>query len=288
MSKILKYFWLPLLLLIVSGFLIVNAQKELLQPQKITFSSSLNNSTTGAKSDQKISDVPMSKLMEAQQNTTYLMQKYGIGQLIIPEVNINLPIYNTPTNETLSSGVAKYNSNWPFLKGNTVLAAHNFLESHVLLYNLKDLKPRDYAYITDYKKVYVFKVTSNEIMNQSHTEVLEQTKLPTLTLIRCVGGVGTPNRLIVKGDLVKTRAITAADKKSWNISTGKPKVKSLSFVAEGLAKSYQNKFLDWRLMIILAINLLAIIWAIVMSVKKDKNIPPEIETDISQENEKTE
>lgn len=282
--KIIKYFWLPVVILLVSGYLLVSAQNELLKPQEITFSDTIHNSTNGDKSDQKISDVPMSTLMAAQQNTTYLMQKYGIGQLIIPEVNINLPIYNTPTNETLSAGVAKYNPNWPFLTGNTVLAAHNFLESHILLYNTKDLKPRDKVYITDYKKVYVFKVTSNEIVNQSHIEVLEQTKLPTLTLIRCVGGVGTPNRLVIKGDLIDTRKLTDADKKAWHIAAGKPKVKKLGFVAESLAKSYQHKFPDWRLIVIIAINLLAIIWAIVMSVKKDKSITQEIDQDISQEN----
>lgn len=201
-----------LIWLVISGFLVILASwwayqsyTVFLSQPKTTITSSqvkrVKHSTTTAKeTHEKIEDADTKTLAQARLNQTKLNNTMLAGQLLIPKVGINLPIYQTPTQLTLSAGTAEYFPDRKLTSANTVLAAHNFDGAPVLLQAIERLRSGDKIITTDYQNVYVYRVLSNQLVDEHKVDVLD---LPStgrnLTLIRCEGGEGTAIRRVVTG-----------------------------------------------------------------------------------------
>lgn len=148
-------------------------------------------------------------LIQARTNLPSLVTTAGIGELLIPQLKLTLPVFATPTMATLSAGVARYFPTRPLLTaGNQVLIAHNFDGADVLLRRIDQLQKNAMLYLTDKQTVNQYRVQQNLVVDQSQVAVLRNTTRQQLTLIRCEGGAGTRKRRVVVAELVQQTPVT--------------------------------------------------------------------------------
>ncbi|WP_225049288.1 class A sortase [Lacticaseibacillus kribbianus] len=153
-----------------------------------------------------ISEVDAKTYVAAQTQAASLQRQSGYAALIIPSVDITLPVFGRMSNATLSAGVARYFTDRPLGEGNNVFAAHNFHQDKVLLGAINRLKKGAAVYLSDGRRVFTYHVVDNRVVKQTETAVLAQTQEDRVTLIRCEGPIGTAYRRVV----VARRAATTA------------------------------------------------------------------------------
>ncbi|MDO3659915.1 class A sortase [Bacillus sp. C28GYM-DRY-1] len=129
-------------------------------------------------------------------------QKAVIGRITIKSVNLELPIVKGTTNENLMIGAATMRPDQKMGEGNYPLAGHHLKQKSLLFGPLENIKTGAQIVITDFKKDYIYSVTSKKIMSEMHAEVIEETNEKELTLITCDKAAETEGRLVVKGELV--------------------------------------------------------------------------------------
>lgn len=164
--------------------------------------------------EKQIASVNVSGYAEAKTNFKQTMNNWGIGKLVIPDVDIDLPILAGLANENLLTGAATFREDQKLGKENYVLLAHNIFEQDVLMHRIKYLKKDDKIYTTNFKDVYVYKVTVNKVIEDTEVEYVE--KKPSdnsalLTLLRCEGDIGTIYRRLVQGKLVSVQPLKESD-----------------------------------------------------------------------------
>jgi len=135
-------------------------------------------------------------------------------RLIIGKISVDVPIsWNVPENEILSkltSGVVHYeNTSLPGNGGNIFIVGHSSNYSWIHSdYNsvfalLDKLIRGDQVEIYANGRRYVYSVSDKRVIEAKNVEVLDETKLETLTLMTC-WPVGTSlNRLIIQANLVR-------------------------------------------------------------------------------------
>lgn len=157
-----------------------------------------------------LSEADTATFVQAKSQSGELAKRYGIGSLVIPDVDIALPVFNVMTDATLSVGVGRYFPNRTMGEGNNVYAAHNFAGADVLLNRIDRLKNGQRLYLTDYQRTYTYAVVYNRVVEMHEVALLNQTKESRLTLIRCEGPYQTKYRRVVVGRLVSsTNGVTA-------------------------------------------------------------------------------
>lgn len=129
-----------------------------------------------------------------------------IGKIAIPSVSIRLPIFYGVSNDVLLKGAGTMSPTEKMGEGNYALACHHVPNEHMLFSPLGKVKKNSYVYLTDGKKVYVYKVYSNKIVNEDDTSVLKIIPGERIcTLITCrTWHPGVTQRIIVHGRLVRT------------------------------------------------------------------------------------
>ncbi|QDK71166.1 class A/C sortase [Lactococcus protaetiae] len=167
-----------------------------------------------------VTSVGIGNYAEAKINFNQTVNDWGVGKIVIPSQQINLPILAGMNNDNLLNGAATYSVQQQLGKGNYVLLAHNIPNnkgesSPVLLGKINKLKKGDVIYASDFKNVYVYKVTTNQVVKETETQYIEQPQDrrsgAMITLIRCEGGMGTQFRRVVQGDLVKKESLNQLD-----------------------------------------------------------------------------
>ena len=127
-----------------------------------------------------------------------------MGELFIPSISVDLPIYHYTTDETLAHGVGHVvNTSVPIGGPSThaVLAGHTGLPSARLFDRLEELKTGDYFIIRVLGEDHAYKVTSTEVVLPEEVMSLsvEEGK-DQVTLVTCTPyGVNT-HRLLVHGE----------------------------------------------------------------------------------------
>jgi sortase A len=164
-----------------------------------------------------ISSVNVGTYANAKINFNQLVNNWGIGKIVIPEVGISLPVLAGMNNENLLNGAATLNDKQQLGKGNYVLLAHNIPEynggrsSPLLFGKIDQLKMKQEIYVSDFKNVYTYQVNLNRVVKETEVQYISPPNsplaTPLLTLVRCEGGIGTPYRRIVQAQLVKTNAL---------------------------------------------------------------------------------
>ena len=173
----------------------------------------------------KIADYARAK--SAIQTTT---NNWGIGKIVIPEAQIDLPILAGLANENLLSGAATYRLDQQLGRGNYVLLAHNIFDKDVLLHRIQNLKNGDLMYTTDFKDVYVYEVNLNKVIEETEVSYVEknpETGKAKLTLLRCEGDIGTIYRRLVQGNLKSIVPLRGADQNlmdQMNLKRNKGKI----------------------------------------------------------------
>ena len=126
-----------------------------------------------------------------------------IGKMAVPSVNLYLPIVKGLSDDSLSTGGGTMKKDEKMGKRNYALAGHYMTQNGALFSPLENVQLGDLAYITNMKKVYVYKVFYKKIVAPTAVYLLddEENKI-LLTLITCADG-GT-NRWSIQGSLVRT------------------------------------------------------------------------------------
>lgn len=125
-----------------------------------------------------------------------------IGRITISSVNIKLPILKGTTNQNLLYGATTMRPDQKMGEGNYPLAGHHMKRESLLFGPLINIEKGDTVKITDFKKDYIYAVTSKQFISEMDTDVIQETKKNEMTLITCDKAVRTKGRLAVKGKLI--------------------------------------------------------------------------------------
>ncbi|MFB6499696.1 class A sortase [Bacillus haynesii] len=128
--------------------------------------------------------------------------KAVIGRITISSVNIKLPILKGTTNQNLLYGATTMRPDQKMGEGNYPLAGHHMKRESLLFGPLINIEKGDTVKITDFKKDYIYVVTSKQFISEMDTDVIQETKEKEITLITCDKAVRTEGRLAVKGKLI--------------------------------------------------------------------------------------
>ena len=127
-------------------------------------------------------------------------------------LEITAPIVEGVEFENLEKGVGHHqNTPWPELSGNTVLAGHRWYPGrnpyYQIFYNLDKLKIGDKINIYYEGGRFIYEVIERKIILPSDTEILKQTKEPTLTIYTCTPTFTAQKRLVFVSKLISWEAI---------------------------------------------------------------------------------
>lgn len=142
----------------------------------------------------------------------------AIGQVAIPKWNIDMNIYQGVGNVELNLGAGTMTPNQMMGVGNYCLAAHNMDDGVTYFSPLYSAKVRGWLgsdttiMLTDYKKVYYYKVTQSTFITRYRTDLLqdkaEYLNKPVVSLFTCdATGAG---RLFVRGKLTGYQSLKSA------------------------------------------------------------------------------
>ena len=128
---------------------------------------------------------------------------FPIGIMSIPDIKITNPILKGYGNDGsyLALGACTAKANDIMGQGNYALVGH-YMNSNTVFHSLNKAKPGMKIYITDKKNIYTYQVTSNQTIDHMDVNVLNDTQIPSITLITCKGLNETPLRTCVKGKLI--------------------------------------------------------------------------------------
>lgn len=169
-----------------------------------------------------ISSVNVGTYANAKINFNQVVNNWGIGKLSIPKIGISLPVLAGMNNANLLNGVATLNDSQQMGKGNYVLLAHNIpnnqgAASPVLLGKINQLKVGQKMTLTDFKTTYTYRVVLNQVVKDTEVQYIKPPNsplaTPLLTLVRCEGGLGTPYRRVVQGQLTQDQPLSHQSKK---------------------------------------------------------------------------
>lgn len=142
---------------------------------------------------------------------------YVIGAIAIPDVNMHLPICLGMSDDAMATGGGTMRKDQKMGKGNYPLAGHYMTSKGILFSPLEDTKVGERVYITNMKKVYIYKIYMKKVVNPYAVYLVNNTKKPIITLITCADG-GT-NRWAVRGNLIKTERATKQNIKVFNFKS---------------------------------------------------------------------
>lgn len=129
--------------------------------------------------------------------------RYSMGQVVIPELNMKIPIYKGVSNYVLATGAGTLKENQKMGEGNYALASHNYFGDKTILFSpLVDAKQGMKIYTTDLENIYEYEITSVDIIEPTKVSVIYDQKDKTeITLITC-DDLNATNRYCVKGKFV--------------------------------------------------------------------------------------
>ncbi|EOH90982.1 class C sortase [Enterococcus pallens] len=163
--------------------------------------------------EKQIASVNIADYAKAKTSLQDTTNQWGIGKLVIPKVDINLPILAGLANQNLLTGAATYQADQQLGKSNYVLLSHNIFDQDLLLHRIQNLKEKDAIYATDFKSIFQYEVTVNKVIQDTEVSYVEESSVnqtPIITLLRCEGDIGTIYRRVVQGKLVKQEPLSEA------------------------------------------------------------------------------
>lgn len=115
---------------------------------------------------------------------------YISGQLVIPSVGMDLPIYHTLNNETLLAGSAIMREDQVMGEGNYPVAGHYTHTSDFLFGPLRDLEKGAVIRLTDKQNIYEYTYVDHEVVPPTALEMLEDERAndysgPIISLMQC-------------------------------------------------------------------------------------------------------
>lgn len=88
--------------------------------------------------------------------------------------------------------------------GNVVLSGHiSSMHEGAVFHRLPDLKVGDGVIVFTAQQPYLYRVVDRDVVEPSHVEVLDNTPVPTVTLITCVPDGVYTHRLVVRAEAIR-------------------------------------------------------------------------------------
>ncbi len=130
-----------------------------------------------------------------------------IGTLLIPDLDINLPIMKGLSDANLSAGAATMKPNQSFGLGNYTLAGHKMKKKDLLFGSLMDIEIGTKVYISDGEKIYVYQIYDTVVVPDTAIEMLSDEKSdekgkPIISLMTCYFSSSTGKRFFALGELI--------------------------------------------------------------------------------------
>lgn len=129
-----------------------------------------------------------------------------IGNLIVPAINVDMPIFHGTTNDVLSKGVGHvYGTHLPTggRGRHTALSAHSGVKNRTFFDRLPELSIGDKFFIESSGKVLAYRVSKRSVVLPEEVDSLQPQKNKDLaTLITCVPYRYNTHRLLVTGERI--------------------------------------------------------------------------------------
>ncbi|MPW24658.1 sortase [Alkalibaculum sp. M08DMB] len=131
-----------------------------------------------------------------------------IGQIIIEDINLNLPIVKGVSESNLLAGAATMKKDQIMGKNNYTLAGHYIKRKDTLFGGLMDIKKGSIIKITDKKIVYEYSVYNTAVVSDTNLAMISDNKsnqrgTPIISLMTCYYSSKTGKRFFALGELVK-------------------------------------------------------------------------------------
>ncbi len=131
-----------------------------------------------------------------------------LGQIVIPSVNMNLPIFKGTTNDNLLAGATTMKESDKMGQGNFTLAGHYNKDKSILFGSLMDVKVGDIIRVTDKVDIYEYKVYDTVTIDDKALYMIDDERAlihgnNIISLMTCYYSSNTGKRYFVLGDFVK-------------------------------------------------------------------------------------
>lgn len=166
-----------------------------------------NKASKGSFNFEKVEPLSTEAVLNAQWKAQQLPV---IGGIAIPELSLNLPIFNGLENAGLYYGAGTMKETQEMGKGNYALASHHVFgitgANEMLFSPLDRAKAGMKIYLTDKDKVYTYEIREVKHVTPDRVDEIEDRDgIKEITLVTCVDYDAT-ERIIVKGDFKEVKA----------------------------------------------------------------------------------
>lgn len=151
---------------------------------------------------------------DSQKAQKYAKRYVHSGMIKIPAIGVRSAITEGMSNLSLYSSVGTAKPNQKMGTANYTLGGHNnydYGHNAYLFSTLSAAKRGQLIYLTDFDQVYVYRIYDRQVINASHSEIIQDNqakdKQPIVTLFTCWSPnheQATTKRLMVRGELVSS------------------------------------------------------------------------------------
>ncbi|ADH98406.1 class A sortase [Salisediminibacterium selenitireducens] len=133
-----------------------------------------------------------------------LNHEHAIGEIMIPSVDVHLPVLLGTNHEVLKAGIGTMKPDQQMGEGNYALAGHNSRNPNQLFAPIRYMEIGDEIHVTDKDMIYVYRMISREIVDPDRIDVIEDVDgVVMVTLVSCYSADGS-DRIIIQGELAET------------------------------------------------------------------------------------
>lgn len=201
------YYRIIAIVLLVIGFILICSRQisnQLVAQNQTRALNSLsaqkiaqNQKKKGMFDFKKVKEVDFAQVTHSRVNKT----ADAVGAIAIPSVKMYLPIMLGMGNDAMSTGGGTMRPDQKMGQGNYPLAGHYMTNKGILFSPLEDVKRGELVYLTDLKRVYIYRIYLKKKVDPSAVWLVNNTKQNIVTLITCADG--GENRWAIRGKLVK-------------------------------------------------------------------------------------
>lgn len=132
-----------------------------------------------------------------------------VGELILPTIDVRLPILIGPTDLNMTLGAGTVVPGMVMGQGNFVLGSHNASATNVRFGGLHLIELGDMIIMRDANYIYVYEtVIANYVVHQSRLDIVDEVEGKIyITLFTCTNVTNSDYRIVVRGEFVEQIAI---------------------------------------------------------------------------------
>ncbi|MBC8590198.1 class A sortase [Wansuia hejianensis] len=151
-----------------------------------------------------IDDVDIMAILRGSMNFN---KELAIGLLLIPDLDMELPIMNGLSNSNLMVGASTMKPDQSFGKGNFTLAGHYMKNKDLLFGNLMDIEIGTIVYVSNGENIYEYEIYDRVLVPDTEIEMLSDERSkevgkPIISLMTCYFSSDSGKRFFALGELV--------------------------------------------------------------------------------------